>query len=305
MTHLKKFTFFKFAALFIALLILPAAAFAQNAKPRLGLSVSALQAPPILLQHLRISEGEGLLINNIAATSELDSAGLSQGDILLAIDGQNLSKPQDLTAYIANLPSNAQVTLDVIQKGEHKQLYVKLDNLPDEIVWKYAKPVSRPGRAFPGAQNAPSLQPFNPFSATVNPPQSGSVSAKSVYRSIVATENGIQSTSVSIAGPTDDPNTEIQIEIGNNTWKTTIADIDNLPEIPQKAARDAIRQNHAFSFSFGNDDGFMQEVFKRHQEQMQQLDEFMRKSLQNQQDTTSDAPQTDANSQPIHPDIRS
>lgn len=304
MTHLKKFTFFKFACLFIALLFLPTAALAQNSKPRLGLSVSALQAPPILLQHLRIAEGEGLLINNIAATSELDTAGLSQGDILLAIDGHNLSKPQDLPAYVANLPQNAQVTLDVIQKGEHKQIYVKLDNLPDEIVWKYAKPVSGPGRAFPGTHHSPSLQPFN-FSTTVNPPQTGSVSAKSVYRSIVATENGIQSTSVSIAGPTDDPNTEIQIEIGSDTWKTTIADIDNLPEIPQKAARDAIRQNHAFSFSFGNDDDFMQEIFKRHQEQMQQMDEIMRKSLQNQQNTTPDAPKTDASAQSILPNIRS
>ena len=42
-------------------------AWAQEAKPRLGLSVSPLQASPMLLQHLRLSDGEGLVVENIVA----------------------------------------------------------------------------------------------------------------------------------------------------------------------------------------------------------------------------------------------
>ena len=122
-------------------------AWAQDAKPRLGLSVSPLQASPMLLQHLRLSDGEGLVVENIVAGSEIEAAGLSQGDIVLSIDGHSLTKPQDLTAYIATKKSGDQVTLDVIQKGEHRQIYAKLDNLPDEILWKYAKPVAGPGQS--------------------------------------------------------------------------------------------------------------------------------------------------------------
>ena len=252
-------------------------AFAQDSHVRLGLGVSPLQASPLLLQHLRLSEGEGLMINNVAVGGELEQTGLSQGDILLAIDGHALSSPSDLQSYLSTLPKNAQVTLDVIQKGEHRQVYVKLDNLPDEVAWKYAQPVTGsrrvPGPSFGGSSfgNSPSQS----MRIQIQPGNSGSVMQHSTYKSMISTPDGIKSTSVTINGPKDDPNTEIEVEIGSDKYQCRVGDIDKLPDEARSVVRDTLSNagNFSFSFGFGGND-MMDEMLKRHQEQMRMMDEF-------------------------------
>ncbi|MBQ9394260.1 MAG: PDZ domain-containing protein [Proteobacteria bacterium] len=253
-------------------------AFAQDSHVRLGLSVSPLQASPLLLQHLRLSEGEGLMINNVAVGGELEQSGLSQGDILLAIDGHALSATADLQSYLSTLPKNAQVTLDVIQKGEHRQVYVKLDNLPDEVAWKYAQPVTGGRRSFGNPMFGGSSfgsSPSQSMRIQIQPGNSGSVVQHSTYKSLISTPDGIKSTSVTINGSKDDPNTEIEVEIGSDKYQCRIGDIDKLPD----EARDVVRStlsnagNFSFSFGFGGDD-LMDEMMKRHQEQMRMMDEF-------------------------------
>lgn len=252
-------------------------AFAQDAHVRLGLGVSPLQASPLLLQHLRLSEGEGLMINNVAVGGELEQSGLSQGDILLAIDGHALSSPSELQSYLSALPKNAQVTLDVIQKGEHRQVYIKLDNLPDEVSWKYAQPVTGTGRLpgrslYRGSANSPSqgmhiqIQPGN---------SSSSAMQRSTYKSMISTPDGIKSTSVTINGSKDDPNAEIEVEIGSDKYQCRVGDIDKLPDEAREVVRDTLANagNFSFSFGFGGSD-MMDEMMKRHQEQMRMMDEF-------------------------------
>ncbi len=251
-------------------------AFGQEGRPRLGLGVSPLQASPLLLQHLRLSEGEGLMVNNVAVGSEIEAAGLSQGDIVLAIDGHSLSRPSDLTSYLSQLPSGKQVTLDVIQKGEHRQIYLKLDNLPDEIVWKYVQPVTGPGRSGLGInQRQPRVQ------LKQIQPQGGNQimgSQHSTIHSMMSTPDGIKTYSVTVNGSPDDPDTELEITIGSDTYKSTIKDLSQLPEDARNAAKNAIDQMGSFSFGFGSmpsGSSFMDEMMKRHQEQMRMMDEMM------------------------------
>lgn len=254
-------------------------AFAQEGRPRLGLGVSPLQASPLLLQHLRLSEGEGLMVNNVAVGSELEAAGLSQGDIVLAIDGHALSRPSDLTSYLSQLPSGKQVTLDVIQKGEHRQIYLKLDNLPDEIVWKYVQPVTGPGRSGRSGLGFGQRQPRVQLQQIQ--PQGGNKIMGSQYstiHSMMSTPDGIKTYSVTVNGSPDDPDTELEITIGSDTYKSTIKDLSQLPEDAQNAARNAIDQMGSFSFGFGSmpsGSSFMDEMMKRHQEQMRMMDEMM------------------------------
>lgn len=266
-------------------------AWAQEAKPRLGLSVSPLQASPMLLQHLRLSDGEGLVVENIVAGSEIEAAGLSQGDIVLAIDGHALTKPQDLTAYIATKKSGDQVTLDVIQKGEHRQIYAKLDNLPDGILWKYAKPVAGPGQSRLGS---------SPFGASVfGLPGSGggafggagnggagsgasgtqAYSGKSVFQSMTYDNGQMKSTIVTIDGPVSDDNSAIEVRIGENSWKTTIGEISKLPEEPRVVAENAINRSSRFSFSFGPADSMFEEMMNMQREQMERMNEMMQRQF--------------------------
>ncbi len=255
-------------------------AWAQNERPRLGLSVSPLQVSPLLLQHLRLAEGEGLMVSNIVVGGELEAAGLSQGDIILAIDGHALSRPSEITSYVATLPKNTQVTLDVIQKGEHRQIYLKLDNLPDEIVWKYAQPVSRPGRSQLGAGS----QNTNPqASPRLFAQPNGMGSSRSMFKSIVSTEDGIKDSTVVISGSVDDPNSEIEITIGQDNYKTTIGEIDKLPNEARKAAEQAVHQSGSFSFSFGGSgfgDDIFEEMMRRQSEQQRRFDEIFRQMFE-------------------------
>ena len=303
----------KWIALLLTLLLalMCTNAWAQNERPRLGLSVSPLQVSPLLLQHLRLAEGEGLMVSNIVVGGELEAAGLSQGDIILAIDGHALSRPSEITSYVATLPKNTQVTLDVIQKGEHRQIYLKLDNLPDEIVWKYAQPVSRPGRS-----------PLGPGMKNVNPPASprlhaqpnGSSNSRSMFKSIVSTQDGIKDTTVIISGSVDDPNAEIEITIGQDNYKTTIGEIGKLPEEAQKVAEQVVHQSGSFSFSFGGNgfgDDLFEEMIQRQSEQQRRFEEIFRQmfegndpSLQPEQPQQKESPVL----KPVEPspgDIRS
>lgn len=276
---------------------------AQDGRPRLGLTVSPLQASPLLLQHLRLSEDEGLMINNIAVGSELEQSGLSQGDILLAINGQPVSKPADLLKATASLPTNASVTLDVIQKGEHKQLNLKLDNLPDEIVWKYAQPESR-SRASMRSANPGSFS----FSQNIQPRQNGGSSASHMmFKSMVATPDGMKSSTVTLEGSKDDPDSLVTVQIGSDTYKSRIADIGQLPEDARTAAQQAIAQsgNFSFSFGFGGND-LMEEMLRRHQEQMRMMDDFFNHQFMGPADDNDT--KTDSVLKPVEPsadDIRS
>ena len=269
---------YRLMVVFIALLIalVSTNAWAQNERPRLGLSVSPLQVSPLLLQHLRLAEGEGLMVNNIVVGGELEAAGLSQGDIVLAIDGRPLSRPSEITDYVATLPADAQVTLDVIQKGEHRQIILKLDNLPDEIVWKYAQPVLGPGRARLGSGSPNRIRPAVPGP---NAQTLSSGSSVSVFKSMISTPDGIQESTVKITGPSDDPNSEIEITIGQDSYKTTIAEIDKLPENARDVAQQAVSRSGGFSFSFGSG-GFgsdlFQEMLQRQNEQQRRMDEMFR-----------------------------
>ena len=56
-----------------------------------------------------------------------------------------------------------------------------------------------------------------------------------------------------------------------------------MPEDAQRAARNAIQQSNQFSFSFGSGSQRMDDMMKRHQEQMRMMDELFFRSFGGQQ----------------------
>lgn len=242
-------------------------------RPRLGLSVSPLQASPLLLQHLQLAEGEGLMVSNVAVGSELEAAGLSQGDIILSIDGHPLSRPSDLTSYIANIPAHQQVTLDVIQKGEHRQIYLSLDNLPDEIVWKYAQPVASPRNRLSRRPTTRSQSFQVPQNNTQN-----NVASQMTFSSVISTDQGLKQSTVRITGAPDNPDSDIEVTLNDDTYQTKVGDIDSLPEDARTAAKSALSQSGSFSFSFGGS-SMMDEMMQRHEAQMRMMDEFFNRQF--------------------------
>ena len=215
------------------------------------------------------------MVSNIAVGGELENAGLSQGDILLAIDGHSLSRPEELESYVSTLPKGREVSLDVIQKGEHRQIVMKLDSLPDEIVWKYLQPNMR-GNGISGPQLRQQSGPQIQLRGQMQQPSGGAYpSQRMMFKSLVQTDQGMVSSTVTINGSADDPDSEIEVAVGNDVYKTRVGDIDQLPDAARDAARRALDQSGNFSFSFGfGGDSLFEEMMRRQQEQMRLMDEF-------------------------------
>ena len=267
-------------------------AFADEGQPRLGLSVSEFNASPILLQHLKLAEGEGVMIQNVAVGGDLEAAGLSQGDILLAIDGHAVSHPRDVTDYISSLPHGTRVTLDVIQKGDHVQVYSVLDNLPDDVTWKYVDPVSQRQnrRGFP---MFPQIVPHLPGSPSQGGFSQGG-SQRMTFKTLVQTDRGSELSSVTIIGDPQNNDSDVEIEIGSNKYTSKVGDIDSLPDSARKAAHQALDHAGTFSLSFSIGGSLFDEMMKIQQDQMDAIQQMFFNSFGTSPspfDQTAPAPQ--------------
>jgi len=253
--------------------ILSSIAYAGDNPPRLGLSLMEFDASPILLQHLKLAAGEGVMIRNVAVGGDLEAAGLSQGDILLAIDGHAMAHPQDVTSYINSLPRGTKVTLDVIQKGDHVQIYSVLDNLPDEITWKYAEPQQQNrNRGGFGAMPSTSSQ----FS--FGPGQVGT--QRMTFRSVVQTSQGAEVAVVTINGNPEDPESEVEVILDNKKYASKIGEIDALPEDARLAAQQALNHSGQFSFSFSfGGNAMFEEMLRRQQAEMDAFEQMFFRSI--------------------------
>ena len=87
---------------------------------------------PFLLPHG--GAGQGVIVTDVIEDSPAADAGLKQGDIITAIDGQPLDSPQALTDAIAGREPGDRVTLSVYPAdgGEERQIEVRLGEHPDE-----------------------------------------------------------------------------------------------------------------------------------------------------------------------------
>ena len=280
----------------VLLFVMLTASFAlAQERPRLGLSAESLVASQMLQRHLQISEGEGIVVKNIVVDSALDKAGIVQGDIILSVDGISLSSPSDLISYIQSTQPNQKITLEVICKGERQRLNIQVDNLPDEIVWKYGSTVTSPGRT---------LSPFQPQQRLSQqmPSQGFSSSQRMTFRSQVRTDKGFETSSVTITGDPQDENSDIEIELADQSYRGKIKDVPHFPEVARKAAQDAIQQSNMFQFGSGMTFGTfmpqdMDEFFRQQMEEMQRVEEmFFRRRAPSGQPGQANPP----SSSPIH-----
>jgi S1-C subfamily serine protease len=111
---------------------------------------------------------EGVFIRSVVEDSPAAEAGLSEGDIITAVDGETITTPQDLIDAIAAREPGAKITLAVLSSGDKEahDVQVTLAEHPDQEGQAYLGVyMGRFARAFgseEGDEN-PSLQPFRNF----------------------------------------------------------------------------------------------------------------------------------------------
>ena len=94
---------------------------------RTWMGVATGEVPPVLRQHLDLTEGFGVLIAHVLDDSPASKAGLKAGDVLSKLDDQLLTTPEHLSLLIRSKKKGDTVRLTYLRKGEETVVQVNLD----------------------------------------------------------------------------------------------------------------------------------------------------------------------------------
>ena len=78
-----------------------------------------------------LSEQKGALIESVVEGAPADRAGVQKGDIIVAVNGQPVTAPPELTRRIAGTPPGTRVELSLVRKGRSMKVPVELGQLPE------------------------------------------------------------------------------------------------------------------------------------------------------------------------------
>jgi serine protease Do len=86
-----------------------------------GIRADSLTAQ--LRQFFGVKEGEGVLVSSVDADSAAAKAGLKAGDIITAVDGTNVSTPQDFNRELRSRPTT--FTLKIVRDKQSREIRVE------------------------------------------------------------------------------------------------------------------------------------------------------------------------------------
>ena len=79
-------------------------------------------------KELKVQVGEGVIINSVFEGDPADIAGLKVGDIILKIGGSEINSPSSMIRVIGSITPGQSINLDILRKGLHKVVPVKLES---------------------------------------------------------------------------------------------------------------------------------------------------------------------------------
>ncbi|PPB81483.1 serine protease Do [Albidovulum inexpectatum] len=75
---------------------------------------------------------KGVLIANVDRDTPADKAGIMRGDIVMAVDGEKVDSPRDLTRAIATSAPGSKVRIELLRAGVEKTVEVTLGKRPEQ-----------------------------------------------------------------------------------------------------------------------------------------------------------------------------
>ena len=94
------------------------------------LGVQIQQVTPAIASSLGLKNDHGALVAMVTPNSPGGTAGLKQGDVILAFNDQEIAKMRDLPRDVAGTSPGSNATLTVWRDGKEQQLNVKLGEMP-------------------------------------------------------------------------------------------------------------------------------------------------------------------------------
>ena len=221
----------------------------NDPRPYIGVMLDAAPLPDLLVKHLEIEPGQGIRIANIHRDSPADKAGLERDDIIVGFEGGQVNDRQQFVEDVRKAGIGTEVSLQIIHLGKHKTVTLKLEGLKGDFDMKYPPEPEivqswRPGKIFklkPGEDNW--MEVFKDNFHIDNLPSDVDVNIKKFFKEIYTYKHSSdgEDYTVTIEGNPNDVESTITIVAGENEYKTTLKEIDKLPEKYQKAAGQAIK----------------------------------------------------------------
>ncbi len=243
------------SVILVVVAVLAAACTAVSAEPApaeerayIGVRLDQRSLPELLRKHLRLSPKQGVRIQNIHRNSPADKAGLERDDIIIGFEGEQVTGYEQIVEAVRDAEVGTEVSLEVVHLGQRRTVRLELGRLKDEqFDWKYAVEPElvtswRPGRMFqlkPGGQRWDEI-PFHDI--LTMPDVSTYVREFTKELRTYHYTDGERSYTITIEGDPNEEDSTITVRIGDTEHKTTIKEIDELPEKYRSAARQALEK---------------------------------------------------------------
>ena len=105
----------------------------NGGKVRRGqLGIVVLPIPSEEASRLGVTQGPGVVVYQVQGGSGADRAGLKQGDVITALNGQAVADPNSFRNAIASTPPGSEVTLTVKRGGSEQQVRATLGEFHPE-----------------------------------------------------------------------------------------------------------------------------------------------------------------------------
>jgi membrane-associated protease RseP (regulator of RpoE activity) len=98
------------------------------------LGVHVLELTPELRRHFSVDEDSGVLVSRVEEGSPAAQAGIAVGDVLLAVDGEEIASAWDLRAVVSPREQGDAVRVEVVRDGRALELEAALADREGRLI---------------------------------------------------------------------------------------------------------------------------------------------------------------------------
>lgn len=96
------------------------------------LGVTIQKITPELKEKLNLKDDKGALVADVTSSGPADKAGIERGDVIISFGGEEIKEMKELPYVVASTPVGKVVKVEVIRRGKHKSLEVKIGKSEEE-----------------------------------------------------------------------------------------------------------------------------------------------------------------------------
>ncbi|MHB8543645.1 MAG: DegQ family serine endoprotease [Leptospirales bacterium] len=97
------------------------------------LGVSIQNVTLVIAKQFHLPGHKGVLVSDVLPDSPASRSGMKRGDVILALNGQDVVDANDLRLRVSQIPPGTDAELSIIRNGHKKKVTVKVGELPEKL----------------------------------------------------------------------------------------------------------------------------------------------------------------------------